>query len=109
VKPSSKPIGEVTHFYGGISVAIVKFKEVVKVGDEVQFFGATTDFKEKIKSMQYNHQDIMRPGRVRRWVSKWTARCARETKFIPLRNSPPLGPSGARKRAGEISNGIYRG
>ncbi|MGC9602968.1 MAG: translation elongation factor-like protein [Minisyncoccia bacterium] len=58
VKPSSKPIGVVTHFYGGISVAIVKFKEVVKVGDEVQFFGATTDFKEKIKSMQYNHQDI---------------------------------------------------
>ncbi len=57
-KPKSKPVGEVTHFYGGISVAIVKFKEVVKVGDEVHFFGATTDFTEKIKSMQYNHEDI---------------------------------------------------
>ncbi|TSA44722.1 translation elongation factor-like protein [bacterium] len=57
-KPNSKLIGEVTHFYGGISVAIVKFKEVVKVGDAVQFFGATTDFKENIKSMQYDHKDI---------------------------------------------------
>jgi putative protease len=58
MKPSSKQIGEVTHFYGGLSVAIVKFKEPVKVGDEIWFFGATTDFKEKIGSMQYNHQGI---------------------------------------------------
>ncbi len=58
MKPSSKLIGEVTHFYGGISVAIVKFREPVKVGENVRFFGATTDFKEAIKSMQYNHQDI---------------------------------------------------
>ena len=39
-------------------MAIVKFKELVRVGDAVQFFGATTDFKENIKSMQYNHKDI---------------------------------------------------
>jgi putative protease len=58
MKPAGKLIGEVTHFYGGLSVAIVKFKEPVKVGDNVQFFGATTDFKEAIKSMQYNHEDI---------------------------------------------------
>ena len=58
VKPASKPIGEVTHFYGGLGVAIVKFKETVRVGDEVRFFGATTDFSERIKSMQYDHKDI---------------------------------------------------
>jgi putative protease len=57
-KPSSKQIGEVTHFYGGLSVAIVKFKEPVRIGDEIRFFGATTDFSEKIGSMQYNHKDI---------------------------------------------------
>ncbi len=58
MKPNGKQIGEVTHFYSGISVAIVKFREPVKVGDNVQFFGATTDFKEAIKSMQYDHKDI---------------------------------------------------
>ncbi len=58
MKPNGKLIGEVTHFYGGISVAIVKFREPVKVGENVHFFGATTDFKEPIKSMQYDHKDI---------------------------------------------------
>ncbi|MGC9610673.1 MAG: translation elongation factor-like protein [Minisyncoccia bacterium] len=57
-RPVSKQIGEVTHFYGGISVAIAKFKEPVKVGETVRFFGATTDFTEKIGSMQYDHKDI---------------------------------------------------
>jgi hypothetical protein len=58
VKPSGKLIGEVTHFYSGINVAIAKFKEPVKVGEAVHFFGATTDFTEKIASMQYDHKDI---------------------------------------------------
>ena len=53
-----KPIGKVTHYYGGIEVAIVKFNKPVKVGMEVKFKGATTDFSQKIKSMQYEHQDI---------------------------------------------------
>ncbi len=53
-----KPIGEVTHYYGGIGVAIIKFSKVVKVGERVQFKGATTDFREAIRSMQYDHKDI---------------------------------------------------
>ena len=54
----SKPIGLVTHFFGGIDVAIVKFKLPVKLGTTVRFKGATTDFVEKIKSMQYDHKPI---------------------------------------------------
>ncbi len=53
-----KPIGAVTHFYGGISVAIIKFTKAVAVGDEIRFKGATTDFSQKIDSMQYDHKDI---------------------------------------------------
>ena len=56
----TKPIGEVTHFYSKLGVAIVKFGKPVKVGEEVHFRGATTDFKEKIASMQFEHQAI--PG-----------------------------------------------
>ena len=47
-----------THYYGGIEVAIVKFNKTVKVGEQVHFKGATTDFSEPIKSMQYDHQAI---------------------------------------------------
>lgn len=53
-----KPIGEVTHYYGGLGVAIVKFNKVVKAGEKIHFKGVTTDFEEKIVSMQYDHQDI---------------------------------------------------
>ena len=53
-----KPIGVVTHYYGGIVVAIVKFKKAVKVGTEVRFCGSSTDFSQKIESMQYEHKDI---------------------------------------------------
>jgi hypothetical protein len=56
-KPA-KPIGVVTHFYTEIKVAIVKFKKPVRVGTELYFKGATTDFKETAKSMQFDHKAI---------------------------------------------------
>jgi translation elongation factor EF-1alpha len=53
-----KPLGVVTHFYGEIGVAIVKFNRKVPVGVELHYKGATTDFKETVKSMQYDHKPI---------------------------------------------------
>ena len=53
-----KPIGEVTHYYGGLGVAIVKFSRNVEVGETIQFKGASTDFAQKIDSMQFDHKDI---------------------------------------------------
>ncbi len=53
-----EPMGVVTHYYGGLGVAIVKFNRAVKVGEQVRFKGATTDFTATIKSMQYDHQDV---------------------------------------------------
>lgn len=53
-----KPIGEVTHYYSGLGVAIVKFNKTVKKGIRVSFKGATTDFEETITSIQYEHKDI---------------------------------------------------
>jgi len=53
-----KPIGLVTHFYGGIGVAIVKFNKAVKAGTTIAFRGATTDFTHTISSMQFDHKEI---------------------------------------------------
>ncbi len=53
-----KPIGKVTHFFGEIKVAVVKFSVPVSVGVSVRFRGATTDFAQVLKSMQYNHQPL---------------------------------------------------
>ncbi len=54
----AKPIGAVTHYFGGIKVAIIKFKKPVKVGTSVRISGATTDFVQKIASMQFEHEAI---------------------------------------------------
>jgi len=53
-----KPIGKVTHYYGGIGVVIIKFNREVKVGETIHFKGPHTDFSQKIDSMQYDHKDI---------------------------------------------------
>lgn len=50
-----KPLGEVTHFYGGIKVAVIKCKMPMKTGSEVEIRGATTHFAQKIESLQFNH------------------------------------------------------
>lgn len=53
-----KPIGQVTHYYGGLGVAIVKFEKKAGLGTRVRFRGATTDFEQELGSMQYDHKDI---------------------------------------------------
>ena len=53
-----KPIGAVTHYYGDLGVAIVKFSKAVKAGTAVAFRGATTNFTQTLDSMQYDHKAI---------------------------------------------------
>ncbi len=53
-----KPVGKVTHYYAYIKVAVVKFNTKVKAGTELYFKGATTDFKETSKSMQFDHKPV---------------------------------------------------
>lgn len=53
-----KPIGVVTHFYTNIKVAVIKFKTSFSAGGEVHFKGATTDFKQKLASIQYDHEQV---------------------------------------------------
>jgi putative protease len=58
-KPAGKPVGEVVHFYNDISVAIIKFNKEILVGTTLHFKGATTDFKDTVKSMQYDHKPVV--------------------------------------------------
>lgn len=54
----SAPIGEVTHYYDKAGVAVIKFNKKVAVGTSVRIFGATTDFKETLNSMQLDHAPV---------------------------------------------------
>ena len=57
-------IGEVTHFFSKIDVAIIKLKTALNVGDTIAIKGPTTDFEQIVDSMQIEHKSVQRaePG-----------------------------------------------
>ncbi|MDH7593008.1 MAG: hypothetical protein QHG99_01455 [Methanomicrobiales archaeon] len=53
-----KLVGTVTHFFPKIAVAVVKLHDEVKEGDEIHISGANTNFRQRVGSMQIEHQNI---------------------------------------------------
>lgn len=51
-------IGIVTHYFPKVNAAVIKLKKPLAVGDTVVIKGSTTDFKQKIESMQIDHVAI---------------------------------------------------
>ncbi len=52
-------VGTVIHFFKGPSVAVVKVSEgEIALGDEIHVLGHTSDFTEKIASMEVDHQKV---------------------------------------------------
>ena len=51
-------IGQVTHYYGKIGVAILKLEAPLLVGDTIAIVGATSDLEQEVKSMQVEHHNI---------------------------------------------------
>lgn len=60
VEAKEKVLGIVDHFFGNISVAAIKVKAPIKVGDVIHIKGHTTDFVQKIDSMQIEHQNVIK-------------------------------------------------
>lgn len=59
LEASLEKIGEVTHYFPHVNAAAVKLlKSGLKVGDSVYIKGHTTDFKEKVLSIQLDHATI---------------------------------------------------
>jgi putative protease len=53
-----KKIGEVTHYYDRINVAVIKLSHALKLGDQVHFLGYGSDFLQEITSMELDHKKI---------------------------------------------------
>jgi putative protease len=54
-----KLIGEITHYFGKIGVAVIKLKGPLKVGDTIRIAGGEeTDFKQEVESMEMEHKKI---------------------------------------------------
>ena len=54
----AKIIGVVTHYFPHVQAAVVKLRKPVSVGDAISLKGSTTNFEQKIESMQIDHVPI---------------------------------------------------
>lgn len=53
------PVAEVTHYFPHVNAAVLKIKTgEIRIGDELYFKGHTTDFRQKVVSMQIDHQPV---------------------------------------------------
>ena len=53
-----KQIGAVTDYFTHVEVAAITLTGSLKRGDKIHIKGATTDFEQKVDSMQINRKDI---------------------------------------------------
>lgn len=55
-------IGKIRHYYSKIGVAVIDLTAKIVVGDTVRVKGMTTDFRQKVESMQIEHADVQSAG-----------------------------------------------
>ena len=53
-----KEIGKISGYFSHVSVAAIKLSAGLKVGDKIHIKGNTTDFEEKVKSMQIENDSV---------------------------------------------------
>ena len=53
-----REVGAVTHYYTKIGVTVIELTDTLKVGDKIHVKGATSDFTQKVDSMQIEHKEV---------------------------------------------------
>lgn len=57
-------IGEVTHYFGEPEVAVIELSGTLNEGDRIRIVGGVdTDFEQKVKSMEVDHEKIEKAGK----------------------------------------------
>src|SRR6266851_26962 len=75
-------IGVVTHYYGHLSVAAIRLESgSLSVGDTIRVLGHTSDFRQRIVSMQIEHQPVTEAGK-RQEIGLKVTEHARENDLV---------------------------
>ena len=61
-----RQVGRVTHYFGKVGVAAIELEDELRVGDIIHVKGHTSDWMQKVNSMQIEHQQVQeaKPGDV---------------------------------------------
>lgn len=57
-----RPIGRVIHYWTHLGVAGVELTGTLRVDDWIHFRGATTDFQQRVTSMQIDRRSVREAG-----------------------------------------------
>jgi len=80
--PGEELIGVVTHYYGHLSVAAIRLESgSLSVGDTIRVLGHTSDFRQRIVSMQIEHQPVTEAGK-RQEIGLKVTEHARENDLV---------------------------
>jgi hypothetical protein len=62
--PPGERIGVVTHYYSHLSVAMLRLESgmTLRVGDLIHIRGRTTDFSQRVESLEVNHAPVTEVG-----------------------------------------------
>lgn len=53
-----KEIGKVSTYFSHVGVAAIKLSDKLKVGDKIRIKGSTTDFEQKVASIQIEKESV---------------------------------------------------
>lgn len=53
-----KLIGEITHYFTRIGVAVIELSDDIKIGDKIRIEGATTAFDQVVDSMEIENEKV---------------------------------------------------
>jgi hypothetical protein len=57
-KMTDTKVGQITHYYDKIGVAVVSVMAPIKTGDKIKIVGKTGEFEQEVSSMQVEHKAI---------------------------------------------------
>lgn len=57
-------VGKVEHYFSHLSVAVVSLVDGLKLGDRIHVYGHSTDFTQRVTSMEIEHHSVLwvKPG-----------------------------------------------
>ena len=58
LKPEGKPIGSITHYFSRCKAGVIKLKGPLVAGETIHIQGHTTDFKQKLSSLQIDNKAV---------------------------------------------------
>ena len=58
MEEEKKLVGKISHYFSKAGVAVVEVTDTIQSGDEISIEGVVTNFRQKVDSMEIEHEKI---------------------------------------------------